>query len=115
MQPIVRLTVLVLMSFLPLACGPTASHADAVVPTHDGNVSVVRSACVFDGPRVLARCHVLVRAGHITAKALGTAIRATTGAFSLADRGRIAPDGRVFKNGFDVRRTPGQAAAPQGR
>ncbi len=78
---------------------------------------------------------LLTQAGLTPAEALKAATRAPAEAFRLADRGRIVPgaradlvlvDGnpltdikatraivRVFKNGFDVRRTPDETEQPQ--
>lgn len=109
MKPFIRLTVLVLMSCLPLAGGPTLSHAESVPPP------LVRNACGMEGACVCERAHVLIRAAHTTAEALGTAIRATAEALRRADRGRIAPGGRVPRNGSGARRTSSQVATPQGR
>ena len=111
MKHIVRLTVLVLMGSLPVACGPTAGHAGAVVPPLEGNSFVVRSACESDGQCVLEQARVVIRAGHTTARALGTAIRATGEAFRLAGRRLTTPGVPGFKNEFDVRRAPGQPAS----
>ncbi len=115
MKHIVRLTVLMLMGSLPVACGPTAGHAGAVVPPLEVNSIVVRSACESDGQCALEQARVVVRAGHTIAKALGTAIRATGEAFRLAGRDRTAPGVRAFKNEFDARRAPGQPAQPRTR
>jgi imidazolonepropionase-like amidohydrolase len=80
---------------------------------------------------------LLTRAGLTPAEALKAATRAPAEAFKLANRGRIIPgaiadlvlvDGnpladikatraiaQIFKNGYDVRRAPGETAHPNNR
>jgi imidazolonepropionase-like amidohydrolase len=89
------------------------------------------------GASMHGELQLLTQAGLTPAEALEAATRAPAEAFRLADRGRITPgaradlvlvDGnpladikatrvivRVFKNGYDVRRTPGETAQPQTR
>ena len=80
---------------------------------------------------------LLTQAGLTPAEALHAATRAPAEVFKLADRGRIIPGARadlvlvdgnpladikatraivqVFKNGYNVRRTPGETAPPPTR
>jgi hypothetical protein len=80
MQPNIRLRVLVLLCSLALAGGATASHARSAVSP------LAAKSCLSGGscPRACERVRVLVRAGHTTAEALGTALRVTAGALRRA-------------------------------
>lgn len=68
MKSIVRLTLFMLLGLGPLAGAPA-------------------TGC----PRVVEQAHVVIRAGHVTARALGIALCATADALTRVRRGQVEP------------------------
>ena len=93
MRSVVRLTILMLVVSLPLACEPITGPGAAAVPPMRANSHVARSACAVGCPRTHEPACAIARAACITAGAIGLAVRVTAESFVRAER-RLLPPAR---------------------